>query len=107
MFAVIGTLFNILAFGFVIYALGQTNVSPEVPLIEALLFSSIISAVDPVAIIALFEENRVSPTLHNLVFGESLFNDGVAGVAYLIVHELTHIELDNEIKVCMKNTSVT
>lgn len=49
---------------------------------ECAAFGTIISAIDPVATIATFEELNVDNTLFNLVFGESVLNDAVAIVLY-------------------------
>jgi len=43
-------------------------------ILEIFLFSSLISAVDPVAVLAIFQEVGVNPDLYFLVFGESLLN---------------------------------
>jgi monovalent cation:H+ antiporter, CPA1 family len=53
-----------------------------VPLLVALLFGVLISATDPVAVVAIFKELGVSKRLLTLVEGESMLNDGVAIVLY-------------------------
>ncbi|NXB75634.1 SL9A1 protein, partial [Donacobius atricapilla] len=45
-----------------------------------LLFSSLITAVDPVAVLAVFEEIHNNKKLHILVFGESLLSDAMTMV---------------------------
>ncbi|RHY29545.1 hypothetical protein DYB32_005063 [Aphanomyces invadans] len=44
---------------------------------EAYLYGSLISAVDPVATLSVFKKSDAPPMLFNLVFGESVLNDGV------------------------------
>ncbi len=57
----------------------------DVPLAAALLFGALISATDPVAVVAVFRELGVPERLLVLVEGESLLNDGVAIVLFTIL----------------------
>lgn len=52
---------------------------------QSLLFGSLISATDPVAVIALFKELGAPKRLGILVEGESLFNDATAIVTFNII----------------------
>lgn len=54
----------------------------QLPMFAALAFGALISATDPVAVIAFFRRLGVSRRLAVLVEGESLFNDGVAIVVF-------------------------
>jgi NhaP-type Na+/H+ or K+/H+ antiporter len=54
----------------------------------ALLFGAIISATDPVAVVALLKELGASKKLATLIEGESLFNDGTAMVVFLVVLDI-------------------
>ncbi|GGC63859.1 sodium:proton antiporter [Hoyosella rhizosphaerae] len=56
-----------------------------IPIIAALLFGVLISATDPVAVVAIFRDLGVPKRLLTLVEGESLLNDGVAIVLYNIL----------------------
>jgi monovalent cation:H+ antiporter, CPA1 family len=51
----------------------------------ALLFGALISATDPVSVLALFRHLGVAPRLTTLVDAESLFNDGTAAVVFAVV----------------------
>lgn len=46
----------------------------HVSMMEYLLFASLIVAVDPVAVLVIFQDVGVHKTLYFLVFGESLLN---------------------------------
>ena len=51
-------------------------------IIPSLLFGALISATDPVTVLAVFHDLRVDFDLYSLVFGESVLNDAVAIVLY-------------------------
>uniref|UniRef100_A0A8C1RHE8 Sodium/hydrogen exchanger n=1 Tax=Cyprinus carpio TaxID=7962 RepID=A0A8C1RHE8_CYPCA len=92
MFAVVGTLWNAFFVGGLLYGVCQlegTNLA-SVNLLSCLLFGSVISAVDPVAVLAVFEEIHINELLHILVFGESLLNDAVTVVLYHLFEEFTN-----------------
>jgi CPA1 family monovalent cation:H+ antiporter len=57
----------------------------QTPLAAALVFGALISATDPVAVVAIFRELGVPQRLLTLVEGESLLNDGVAIVLFNIL----------------------
>ncbi len=65
--------------------LGATGLVPGFGWREALLFASVISATDPVSVLALFKEFGVAKRLYLVVEGESLLNDGVAVVLFVII----------------------
>ena len=53
-----------------------------------LMFGAIISATDPVAVVALLKELGASKRLATLIEGESLFNDGTAMVVFLVLLDI-------------------
>ncbi len=55
------------------------------PLLATLVFGSLISATDPVAVVALLRELGVSKKLATLIEGESLLNDGTAIVVFTVL----------------------
>ncbi|XP_038206290.1 sodium/hydrogen exchanger 3 [Zerene cesonia] len=92
LFAVVGTVFNTLTIGLSLWACGQTGMFAfPTPLLDMLLFGALISAVDPVAVLAVFEEIHVDEVLYIVVFGESLLNDAVTVVLYHMFEAYTEM----------------
>jgi CPA1 family monovalent cation:H+ antiporter len=83
--AVVGTFMGTFIVAAIITLVGATFI-PELDIIlpAAIAFGALISATDPVAVIAFFRSLGVSKRLAVLVEGESLFNDGVAIVIFSI-----------------------
>lgn len=78
----LGALINAFGIGLSLYLICQIKAFglSDVNLLQNLLFGSLISAVDPVAVLAVFEEARVNEPLYMMIFGEALLNDGISVV---------------------------
>jgi NhaP-type Na+/H+ or K+/H+ antiporter len=85
MFSFLGTFIAIFSSSFLFWLAGQTRLSPEFTWQEAFAFGSLISATDPVSVLACFKEMDADNDLYAVIFGESIFNDAVALVMYEIV----------------------
>ena len=59
-----------------------------IPFIVALIFGALISATDPVAVLALFKEYGAPRRLSLIFEGESLFNDATAVALFLLLIEV-------------------
>ncbi len=77
--AIVGLLISAFLVGYVLHWISG------VPLIVGLLLGAIVSATDPVAVMAIFKELQAPKRLSVLVEGESLFNDATAIVLFGIL----------------------
>ena len=79
LFAIFGVLISIIGIGFSLHQWAGLTL----PI--ALLIGAALAATDPVSVIALFKVLGASKKLTILMEGESLFNDGVAVVAFVLL----------------------
>ncbi|EGZ28094.1 hypothetical protein PHYSODRAFT_554371 [Phytophthora sojae] len=84
--AVVGTVVAATITGGVLYLAGASKIVTRLSWVEALLFGTLINAVDPVATLTCFNRLHVPPLLFNLVFGESVINNAVAIALYQTLH---------------------
>ncbi|WP_216324643.1 cation:proton antiporter [Deinococcus aestuarii] len=82
--ALLSTLISTFLIGFAAYFVFAL-VGLNVPLIWSLLFGALISPTDPVAVLDLLKRARVPARIETLIAGESLFNDGVGVVIFLVL----------------------
>ena len=82
--ATMGVLTSTFIIGFLMfYVLKFLNI--ELALIYCLLFGSLISPTDPIAVLAILKKVDTPKSLETKISGESLFNDGVGVVIFTVI----------------------
>ncbi|CAG8454296.1 4424_t:CDS:2 [Ambispora leptoticha] len=85
-FALVGTFISALVTGFLVAFLGLIGIV-ALSFLDSMIFGAILSATDPVTVLAIFQTFKVDPKLYSVIFGESILNDAVA-----ILHKYPPIE---------------
>lgn len=83
-FATLGVLVSTFLVGILMYYLLQF-IGLEVDFIYCLLFGSLISPTDPIAVLGILKKANAPKKLETKIVGESLFNDGVGVVVFLTI----------------------
>lgn len=86
-FSTVSVIISTFAVGGMLYFIAPL-VHLQIPFIFCLLFGSLISPTDPIAVLGVLKEAKVRKSLETKVAGESLFNDGVAVVVFAVILQL-------------------
>ena len=78
-FAIIGVIITIIIIG-----IGVTSIF-HIPIIDAILFGTILAATDPVAVGIIFKKFPIPHRLNTIIEGESLFNDATGVISFNVV----------------------
>jgi CPA1 family monovalent cation:H+ antiporter len=78
-FSIIGVIITILIIGIAITTIFQ------IPIIDGLLFGTILAATDPVAVAIIFKKFPIPHRLNLIIEGESLFNDATGVISFNVV----------------------
>ncbi|HEX5921609.1 MAG TPA: cation:proton antiporter [Nitrososphaeraceae archaeon] len=78
-FSIIGVIITILIIGIAVTTIFQ------IPVIDALLFGTILAATDPVAVGIIFRKFPIPHRLNLIIEGESLFNDATGVISFNVV----------------------
>jgi CPA1 family monovalent cation:H+ antiporter len=80
----LGVVISMTVFGGLLY-LATLLLNINLPIIYCLLFGAIISPTDPIAVEAILKTSKIPPRLDTIISGESLFNDGIGLILFVII----------------------
>ncbi len=93
-YSTIGVLISTAFIGTTMYLVFQIFAF-QVPFIYCLLFGSLISPTDPIAVLGILKKAGIPPSLEIKISGESLFNDGVGVVVFISLLDIALMGIEN------------
>ena len=81
-YAIFGTIIAALITACLMFGVSSMMKVDELNLLACFAFGALISATDPVAVLSIFKEVGVNPSLFSLIFGESILNDAVSIILF-------------------------
>ncbi|WP_439474692.1 cation:proton antiporter [Algoriphagus formosus] len=94
LFATIGVVISTFLIGTLMYYLFLAFSYP-IDFIYCLLFGALISPTDPIAVLGILKEANAPKKLETKIVGESLFNDGVGVVVFIVIFKIAQQGLDS------------
>jgi len=86
-FATVGVVASTAMVGLAMYCL-LGWLGHGIPFLYCLIFGALISPTDPIAVLGLLKQAKVPKSLETKICGESLFNDGIGVVVFVVIYEL-------------------
>lgn len=90
----LGVILSTTIFGFLLFYLAPFF-HIHMPLIYCFLFGALVSPTDPVAVSAIIKNSKLPAHLETIISGESLFNDAVGLVLFVIILQITQVGEEN------------
>ena len=87
LFATMGVLVSTFIVGTLMYYIVQA-LGHQIDYIYCLLFGALISPTDPIAVLGILKDANAPKKLETKIVGESLFNDGVGVVIFLVIFKI-------------------
>ena len=87
-YSFLGTFIAITFSSTMFFVVGELGWSYPFTIRDSWAFGSLISATDPVAVLAIFKQMDADENLYAIVFGESIFNDAISIVMYDTVRKM-------------------
>ena len=84
MLSTLSVLLSTGVFGVLLYAVTQW-VGILIPPLYCFLFGALISPTDPIAVGAILKTSKIPARLHTIISGESMFNDGVGLLLFIVL----------------------